>query len=87
MALKNAIFQPWKKETIGSASEVSMEASITSGNRRTRVITRGVTKANASNILKQQIVAPTLQSYRTQTFGSDLPTDAINQIVCLRNLN
>jgi len=43
-------------------------------------------KAAASITLKQQIVAPTLQSRKTQKFGSNLPADRINQTVCLPKL-
>jgi len=43
-------------------------------------------KATASIILKQQVMAPTLQSHETQTSGSILRADKVNQTACLSNL-
>jgi len=47
---------------------------------------RSTSKATASITLKQQIVAPTLQSCKTQKFGSNFLVDGGNQIACLPNL-
>jgi len=44
---------------------------------------RSITKAAASITLKQQVIAPTLQSRKTQKFGSNLPTNGVNQTTCL----
>jgi len=49
-------------------------------------MTRSMTKAAAFITLKQQVVPPTLQSRKTQKFGSNLPSDGVNQTTCLPNL-
>jgi len=43
-------------------------------------------KAATSITLKQQVVAPTLQSHETQHSISTLLANGVNQIVCLPNL-
>jgi len=53
MARKNDILQSSKNETIGSTYEGSAKASVAFGNQSTRVITRSMTRAPASIILKQ----------------------------------
>ena len=82
MAPKNAL----KKKTIESTSEGSAKANIASNNRSTRAMTRSMTKVAASITLKQQAVAPTLQSRKTQNFGFNLLADGVNQTACLPNL-
>ena len=82
MAPKNAL----KKETIESTSEGSANANIASDNRSTKAMIRSMTEAAASITLKQQVVAPTLQSRKTQNFGFNLPADGVDQIACLPNL-
>jgi len=82
VAPKNAL----KKKTIESTSEGSAKASIPSNNRSTRAMTRSMTKAADSITLKQQAVAPTLQSRKIQNFGFNLPADRVNQTACLPNL-
>jgi len=86
MTPKNAIIQSSKKETIGPTSEGSLKASIAYGNRSTRVTTRSMTRAAASITWKQPVVTPTLQSRKTQKFGSNLPINEVNQTVCLPKL-
>jgi len=75
-----------QRKTIGSTSEGSTKASIAFDNPSTRMVTKSMTKAAASITLKQQAVAPTLQSCKTQNFGLDLPADGVNQTACLPNL-
>jgi len=70
------------KETIGSTSEVSVKASIASGNRNTKMMTKIATSITP----KQQAVTTTLQSCKTQEFGSNLPADGVKQTVFLLNL-
>ena len=79
IARENAIFQSAKKETIGSTSEGSAKASITSSNGSTRVITRSITKIATSITPKQQVVNPTLQSHKIQKFCSNLPANEVDQ--------
>jgi len=43
-------------------------------------------KTAASITLKQQVVIPTLQSHKTQKFGSSLLANGVNRIACLPNL-
>ena len=85
MAPKNVILQSPKKETIGSTSEGSTKASIAFGNRSTKMVTRSMTKAATSITLKQQIVALSLQSRKTQNFSFNLPAERANQTACLPN--
>ena len=84
MTPENVILQSSKKETIGSTFEVSVKASIESGNRSIGMMIRSMTKAAAFITPKQQVVTPTLQSCKTQS--SNLPADEVNQTVFLPNL-
>ena len=86
MAPKNAILESSKRENIGSTSKGSAKASIASGSRSTRVMTRSMIKVAAFVTLKEQVVAPTLQSRKTQKIGSNLPFDGVNQTTCFPNL-
>jgi len=86
MAPKNVIIQSSKKENIGSTSKGSAKASIASGSRSTRVMTRSMIKVAAFVTLKEQVVAPTLKSSKAQKFGSNLPSNGVNQAACLLNL-
>ena len=45
-----------------------------------------MTKAAASITLKQQAMALTLQSCKTQNFGVNLPANEVNETACLPNL-
>ena len=78
MALKNVILQSSKRENIGSTSEGTANASIAYTNRSTKVMTKSMTKAAAFITSKEQVVAPTLQSRKTQKIGSNLPFDGVN---------
>jgi len=86
MAPEHVILQSSKKKTIGSTSKVSVKASIASGNRNTKMMTRSMTKVATSITPKEQVVTPTLRSSKTQKFGSNLPADEVNQTVFLPNL-
>ena len=86
MASEYVILQSSKKKIIEYTSEVSVKVSIASTNRSTRMMTRSMTKVVASIPPKQQAVTSTLQSCKTQKFGSNLPADRVNQTVFLPNL-